>query len=157
MRSRGAVVLGALALALPPAVAVAAGAVELRLDDPSPLRGEPATVTVTEDGRPLAGARLEALYRPNSQTSFRESLPATDAAGASVWTPRDAGIVTLAVLPAGDGSPLATHTVAVRFGSFPGLGVAVMIFAGLLLFGGAAFGLVMLLSEGPPAIEPPST
>lgn len=155
MRSASILVGGVLAIGLLPGPAAAS--VTIEVDRPSPLRGEALTVTVTGDGRPLAGAGLEALYRPNSQTSFVESLPPTDAAGTSEWTPRDAGIVTLSVLDPADGPPLATRTLAVRFGSFPARGIAVMVLAGLLLFGGAGFGLYMLLSEGPPAVEPPST
>lgn len=150
----------ALAVALLAAIAVAtpAAAVEIALASDSPLQGEPVTVTVTDDGAPVAGARVEALYRPNSQTSAREDLAPTGADGRTEWTPSDAGIVTLAVLdPEREGATLASVNTAVRRGYFPASGIAVMIIAGLLLFGGAAIGMKMLLSEGPPAVEPPST
>lgn len=155
-RTAGRTAVAALALAL--AAAVPAAAVEIELASDSPLRGEPVAVTVSDDGAPLADARVEAHFRPNSQTARREELPPTGPDGRVEWTPTEAGIVTLSVLDPGGGAPLASVNTAVRRGYFPASGIAVMVTAGLLLFGGAAVGLKMLLSEGPPpAIEPPST
>lgn len=135
-----------------------AAAVEIALADPRPLLDEPVTVTVTDGGEPLAGARLDAHYRPNSQTASREPLAPTDAAGRTEWTPRAAGIATLELLDPDGGPPLASLNTAIRYGGFPAAGMVVMIVAGLLLFGGAAFGTWMLFSEGgAPAVEPPST
>ena len=70
--------------------------------------------------------------------------------------PRDAGIVSLDVLDPDGGAPLASVHTSVRFGAFPASGMAVMIVAGLLLFGGAALGLRSLLAA-PQLDEPPST
>lgn len=127
----------------------------IAVDQEFPVRGETSTVTVTgEGGEPVGSRVVEVTYRPNSETSSTEELPATDAAGQVAWTPRDAGIVTLAV---GDE---ASHNVAVRFGSFPGSGLAIMILAGLLLFGGAGLGFLVLLRSpdaAEEAPEPPST
>lgn len=141
------------------AAATPAWAAEVVVAEQYPLRGVATTITVSEAGAPLAGAEVEALYRPNSQTSFTETVGATDAAGRLSWVPRDAGIVTLSARPAGGGDTLAAHTVAVRYGGFPASGLTIMVVAGLLLFGGAALGLVELLrSDKPtPATEPPST
>lgn len=148
----------AAVLALALMAAAPAAAVEVVLGSDSPLRGEPVTVTVTRDGAPLPGVRVEALYRPNSQTSAREVLAPTGPDGQTEWTPTDAGIVTIEVLGPEGGAPLATANTAVRRGYFPARGIAVMVIAGLLLFGGAAVGMKMLLSEvAPPAVEPPST
>lgn len=159
----------ALTIALAALLAAPAAGVEIALATESPLLDDPVAVTVTDAGTPVAGARVDAHYRPNSQTAFREPLPPTDAAGRTEWTPRAAGIVTLEVLePAGGPAPGTVHrcgptprparcNTAVRFGAFPARGVVVMVVAGLLLFGGAALGMAMLLREGPPAVEPPST
>lgn len=121
-----------------------------------PVRGETATLTVTgEEDQPLAGKVVEITYRPNSETTSIETLSPTDPSGQVAWTPRDAGIVTLTV---GD---LVSHNVAVRFGRFPSAGLAIMILAGMLLFGGAGLGFVVLLRSGEapePAVgETPST
>jgi hypothetical protein len=154
---RGAALL-AVAAALAAALPAAGG--EIHLDEQYPLRGRATRVEVVDDGgRPVAGAVVEALYRPNSQTSHRAALAPTDAAGATAWVPEDAGIVTLTARApgAGDASPpLATTNVAVRYGGFPAPGVFIMLLAGVLLFGGAAAGMWMLLGA-PPAVEPPST
>jgi hypothetical protein len=167
--ARGSPPLAAAALAALVALAAAppAGAAEIVLDRTAgyerayPLRGEPARVTVRgDDGAPLAGAVVETLYRPNSQTTHAAWLAPTDAAGTTTWTPEDAGIVALiAHQGAADGPVLASLDVTVRFGGFPASGLAVMIVAGLILFGGAAVGFVRLLGPGgePPAAEPPST
>lgn len=151
-------ILPLLAAGLLAALPAAAG--DIALDADYPLRGEATVVTVTGDGgAPAAGAVVEALYRPNSQTSHSETLPPTDASGQVRWVPDDAGIVTLTAHPAGAGADtpaLASLNVAVRYGRFPGRGVVIMVIAGVLLFGGAAVGFWLLLAA-PPAIEPPST
>jgi hypothetical protein len=156
-------VFSCLAAAL---VAVAAAAplaaLEIQAADERPLKGAPVRLTVTEGTAPAAGARIEAVYRPNSSTSSTEALPAADSAGTVFWTPRAAGPVRLSAWPAGAGEggpPAAQLTVAVRYGSFPPAGLLIMVVAGVLLLGGAAFGMIMLLRPPgqPPLEEPPST
>lgn len=128
----------------------------ISVEPPYPLRQQHSTIRVEREGVPVEGMVVEALYRPNSQTSFSERLDPTDANGTTSWTPRDAGIVTLSAKDA-SGADTSAH-VAVRYGTFPLPGVIVMIVAGLLLFGGASLGFVMLLREQRvPEEEPPST
>ncbi len=135
-----------------------AAAQSIELEEQYPLRQQPQRLVVLQDARPLPGALVTARYRPNSQTTFSETLAPTDSAGSVIWTPRDAGIVTLeARASAADETPIATLDVAVRFERFPPAGLAIMIFAALLLFGGAAFGMTMLLRGPLPEDEPPST
>ncbi len=130
----------------------------IELDEQYPMREQPQRVVVMRDGRPLPGVVVTARYRPNSETSFTETLAPTDSAGSVLWTPRDAGIVTLeARASTVDEAPIATHDVAVRFERFPPAGLAIMIFAALLLFGGAGFGMTMLLRGPLPEDRPPST
>ena len=139
-----------------------AAAVELSIADERPLRGEPVRLTVSAGAVPAPGALVEAIYRPNSSTTYREPLPPADSSGTVFWTPRDAGPVTLEVRLAADleTPPATSRTVAVRYPGFPPSGLAIMLLAGVLLLGGAALGFVMLLT-GPraklPSDEPPST
>lgn len=117
---------------------------QIRVSDAFPLRGVPQSVTVADaEGRPVAAAAVTVTYRPNSRTARRRELAPTDAAGRSEWTPENAGIVTLEAT-ARDGTPLAEVNVAVRFGGMPPSGLAVIVIAGGLLFGGAALGFVLL-------------
>lgn len=141
------------------AVGLAApAAADIELEERFPLQGEAVAVTVRVGGAPLPGVELEAQYRPNSATGSSETLPPTDAAGVVRWTPREAGLVTLA--PTSPAVGVEAKTVAVRYGGFPSSGLVIMVLAGLLLFAGAGAGLALLLSgEEPDAaeVEPPST
>lgn len=146
--------------------------ITIHLAEEFPLRGEEVIVTVTDDRnfaeRALKEVKLEestvtATYRPSSETAATEDLGTLDASGQVAWTPTDAGIVTLAVHPAeGEGEPdatLATTDLSVRYGGFPPAGLLIMVIAGLLLFGGAAVGMALLLRDPlhAPTEEPPST
>ena len=162
----------ALALALGLALLVTApvAAVEIVPGEEFPSRGTAVRLAVTSDGAPLPGMVIEAVYRPGSETSYSEAVGTTDAAGTLHWTPRDAGLVTLSARLAArsddaaetdvesDG-PVATRTLSVRYGGFPPAGLAIMVLAGVLLFGGAGLGFVLLLKppEQIPEHEPPST
>lgn len=147
---------GCLLLAL--LAAGPAAAQSIQLNQPFPLQGTPVMLMVTgEDGELLAGVELSALYRPNSETSHTEVIGTTDFAGQVQWTPTAAGIVTLSAGPSSE--PVASANVAVRFGAFPPQGLAIMLLAGVLLFGGAGLGFARMLGgpPAPPAHEPPST
>ncbi|HUO86084.1 MAG TPA: hypothetical protein VM617_01730 [Thermoanaerobaculia bacterium] len=157
-------VLGAL-LVLPGIVAAAqsppTGSVRLEASDERPVIGQSVRLTVLAGGTPLPGARVTATYRPNSSTTSTEELVATDAAGSVLWEPRAAGPVNLQAWAPGDvaAAPAVTFAVAVRYGRFPPSGLAIMLIAGALLFGGAALGMARLLRSGAalPEDEPPST
>lgn len=140
--------------------AVPPPAVSLEVSDERPLIGQTVELTALAGGTPLAGARVRVTYRPNSSTTSTDELAATDAAGTASWVPTAAGPVNLQVwLPGADGAPAVTHAVAVRYGRFPLSGLAIMLLAGALLFGGATYGMTKLLRSGAalPQGEPPST
>jgi hypothetical protein len=116
-----------------------AGSDELELccDAAYPGQQSPCRLTLTAAGRPLAGAEITALYRPNTRVEDDVPIGVTDEAGRLEWVPQAAGIVTLrAATPAGEGCDL---TVSVRFRGVPTLGLVVMLGAGMLLFGGNAY------------------
>lgn len=97
---------------------------------------------------------IEIEYRPNSETAHSEIVGPTELDGSVAWTPMDAGLVRLkAHRPKTPEPPFALNDVAVRFGTFPGSGLAMMCIAGLLLFGGSVFGFLLLLESDPPAEE----
>jgi len=127
-------------------------------DPPVPVQGEPATVTVTNDltGAPLRAAAVTVVYRPGSKVSHAESLGTTDARGRIAWTPADAGIVTLTAIPPG-GEEVApiTSNLSVRFRGIPLRGLAVMVLAGIILYGGVIRGFRSLGSF--PHRRPPDT
>jgi hypothetical protein len=54
-----------------------------------------------------------------------------------------------------DGGVAASENVAILFAKTPMAGVMVMIFAGVLLFGGAGLSMRLVLSSGVPEQLPP--
>lgn len=110
-------------------------AAQYTLSAPRLYVGEPVTVTL-----PQAVQALEVTYRPNSSIATTETL--TPAGGLTVeWTPTQAGVVRLSSAAAGG------QNVSVRFQETPTSGLLVLILAGTILFGGAAFASVKLFQD----------
>lgn len=132
------------------------GEVRIEVEDPYPIRGDSTLVMVTDESGPVEGAIVQVEYRPNSSTARTETLEPTDQSGTTSWAPRDPGLARLSV--SGPEGSTGTMAISVRFTTFPVSGIAIMLFAGLLLFGGAGFGMSLLMRERKmPADEPPST
>ncbi|MCB9881067.1 MAG: hypothetical protein H6832_05400 [Planctomycetes bacterium] len=87
-------------------------------------------------------SRLIVLYRPNSKTSVEESIAIAD--GHATWIPSNPGLASLDIVDSTKAS-LAKRTVSIRFAETSYVGLAVMILAALLLFGGAAISIRALL------------
>jgi hypothetical protein len=126
---------------------------------PFPTEGEAVTITViARDGaetEPLADRKVVALYRPNSAVSEKETIGLTDAQGRLAWTPSAPGVVRLAVWGDAEGKVIdGERLVSVRFASLPLLGIAIMIGAGCILFGGVIASWVVLQSGDAPEEEP---
>jgi hypothetical protein len=106
------------------------------------VAGEKATLTFD--------APVESVittYRPNSAIPIVDTL--TVGGFTSVrWTPERAGVVRVSV----PGGP--SRNLSVRFAALPVSGLFVLIVAGLILFGGAAWAMRKLLSDGPPRTLP---
>lgn len=133
-----------------------AAAVTIVTDDQYPVRGEPTTVTIEDETGPMEGALVQVEYRPNSSTPRTETLTPTDESGMTSWTPADAGLARLSII--GPDGPIESVAVSVRYTGFELSGIAIMLFAGIFLFGGAGYGMSLLLKEQKaPAEEPPST
>ena len=110
---------------------------QISTEPAAPVRGEPVTVTL---GAPAD--ELLVTYRPNSGIAVEETVPVSGTR--ATWTPSRAGVVSLATP---DGT---SQNVSVRFDETPVSGLLILIVAGLVLFGGAAFAMRALLS-GPEA------
>ncbi len=146
----GAVLAGAIGFGAAPARA------DIAVSPEAPVAGRPATITVTADGSPVAGASVEAVYRPGSEVSHTEAVGRTGTDGSLPWTPADAGVVTLRSTPpapAGTEPAPETRNLSVRFQGAPPLGVVIMILAGVILYGGVILGFRML-GQAPTGLRP---
>ena len=86
-------------------------------------------------------------YRPNSAIPVVDTLRIGGFASIK-WKPVDAGVVRIAV----PGGP--SQNLSVRFAALPVAGVFVLVMAGLILFGGASWAMVRLLSGDVPESHP---
>jgi hypothetical protein len=95
------------------------------------VEGHAFELNLQREGSPVARVEVKANYRQNALESLQQTrtVGITDASGRVVWTPTQAGVVTLEW----EGG---TKNVAVRYDGAPGLGIVVMILAGILLLGG---------------------
>ena len=126
----------AVAISLLFAAAPALAGAKLTVTPAHPTVGHAATVQLEEDGTALdpAACTLVPTYRPNSATRKAGKALSFDASGRLDFTPTAPGIVSLAAT-CGE-KPVASVNVAVRFADVPRAGLAVMLVAGLVLFGG---------------------
>ena len=131
---RPLLLLGVLATG---AVLAGPAAAQITSSTEAPVVGEPLTLrfdapvdTLTVTFRPGAAASTVRTERVvlGGQTSY-------------TWTPTQAGVVQVAA----NG---ATQNLSVRFTSLPALGLLIMVLAGLILFGGAAYATALLLRGG---------
>lgn len=97
-------------------------------------QGVPVTVSVEEPAE-----YLYVTYRPSSAVSLTDSVKSETTDGYSfAWIPARAGVVSLV-------AGVSTENVSVRYDGVSMPGILVMIFAALILFGGAGFSLKALL------------
>jgi len=130
-----------------------AWAIELTLDDEFPMVGIDQIVTITDVER-AESLRLWVIYSPNSETQSEEEIGRFSSDGVITWNPTRFGIATLSARD-DQGVAVAIENVAIIFAKTPTAGVIVMLFAGVLLFGGAAFSLRSVLRSGVPQHVPP--
>ena len=100
-----------------------------------PVRGEPVTVVFSAPAESVT-----VTYRPGAITAHDETF--APGAATFAFTPSRAGVVSVVAAPG------AARSLSVRFQGAPLSGIAVMAFAGLVLFGGAALSLRALLADG---------
>ena len=126
----------------------AAPAADLTLDDEFPVVGRDQVVSISGvEGR--EDLNLWVIYSPNSATQTEVEIGRFSTGGTIAWNPERFGIATLSARDS-EGRSIARENVAVLFERTPVAGMMVMIFAGLLLFGGAGFSLRSVLRSGVP-------
>lgn len=125
-----------------------ASSATLQVAERYPVAGEPITVTLTGDAVETGGDLiLVAEYRPNSASVFSQEVP-RDNSVPNRWrfTPSIPGLVLLKAMsrPASGNPGVVTATLAlsVKFARPPVLGIAIMLIAGTILFGGTAVALI---------------
>lgn len=118
---------------------------ELVTDGLHPVQGE-GTVVVLKGHEAPYNVSLTAIYRPNSATAVEKKLGKFDPDGKLIWKPESAGITTL-VAKSADDKKVASKNVGTSYPSAPISGIAVMLFAGILLFGGAGYSLRNALKQ----------
>lgn len=112
------------------------GQAQIQLSTETPTEGERITVKVEKPAKELV-----VTYRPNSAVTHRDTFRLNPAAKVFEWTPDRAGIVALSVPEQG------SMNISVRFQGVSTSGIAVMLVAGSLLFGGAAFAFRLLFRD----------
>lgn len=119
-----------------------------------PTAGASTLIFLTDDeGAPVEGAEIRAVYRPQSEVEQTEIVGTTGTEGSVAWVPGQSGVVDLeAVLPA-DGSTLS-RSISVRFRGVPLTGLLILVFAGLILYGTVIRGFRILTSTEPPPLPP---
>ena len=124
-----------------------AAAAGITLAESQPQEGTPVEVVVTNSaGEPAANVKVTALFRPGSDVTSQGTAGTTNASGRLQWTPSEAGLVTLsAEVPGPDGaSESLSNTLPISYAKVPGLGLLVMVVAGLILYGGVIYGFKKL-------------
>jgi hypothetical protein len=130
----------------------AVSAAELSLDRGFPVVGEDEDVALV-DAEPGRDLSLWVVYSPNSETRSEEMIGRLSSEATVTWNPSRFGIATLSVRGA-TGEVIASRNVAVLYARTPMAGLLVMVFAGVLLFGGAGLSLRSVLKSGTPHNRP---
>ena len=107
-------------------------AAAIELSPATPAVGESVTVTLAEPA-----TSLEVTYRPSSNVVEHVVLHADSPSTTFTWQPDHAGIVSLKA-----GSE--QKSISIRFDRFPVLGLLILLVAGTILFGGAAYAFRVL-------------
>jgi hypothetical protein len=128
---------------------VAAGApvaADLTTGGDFPVVGKSDNVSLTGVGD-ASDLTLWVVYSPTSETQTEEEIGRFPADGRIAWEPSRFGIATLSAR-GDDGGVVVGENVAILFAATPVAGVMVMLFAGVLLFGGAVISMWSVLRSG---------
>ena len=114
-----------------------AGSLNLCTDVTFPGEGRSCLLTLQDAGAPVGDATISVTFRPNSEVASTKVLGTTDDSGRLLWTPDEAGIATLSA--AVEGADPVDLTVSVKFQRPSAFGIAILILAGMILFGGNGY------------------
>lgn len=104
------------------------------------VEGRPLTFHLSdEEGHPLPAATIEATYYPATELRSTELACVTDQEGSCSWSPRLAGLVRVS-------AGKEEQVLAIRYPGIPWTSVAVFMLAGLVLFGGLALSVKVMLA-----------
>lgn len=91
---------------------------------------------------------LKVTYRPNSSVAKTETLVNTPPATSMEWSSKEPGLVALSYVDrSGDSPQTVSQSLSIRFDGLSGSGLAVMLLAGVILFGGATTAFRTLFQE----------
>ena len=114
------------------------------------IAANPETPVVGEQTSLTFDAPVESVvftYRPNSAIPIVDTVRIGGFRSIK-WRPAQAGVVRIAV----PGGP--SRNLSVRFAALPIAGLFVLVAAGCILFGGASWAMMKLLSRGGPKVPP---
>lgn len=115
----------------------------IEVSNQKPEVGERLTLTF-----PVPVDTLTVTYRPNSSVSKTEVVAINPPATSVEWASKEAGLVALAYMDKTQEDPQrVSKNMSVRFQGVSGSGIVVMLFAGVVLFGGAATAFRTLFRE----------
>ncbi|WP_143473236.1 hypothetical protein [Flavilitoribacter nigricans] len=115
----------------------------IEVSNHSPEVGETITLTFSA---PVDS--LTVTYRPNSSVSKTEVLVNNPPATSMEWASKEPGLVSLSYLDRSGGDAQSVRQdLSIRFEGLSGSGLAVMLFAGIILFGGATMAFRTLFQE----------
>lgn len=136
-------------LVLPATATPEKPAIGLKDGSKYPLLDQATQILISHATYPdLTQFKVQVTYRPNSMVTFTKNIGSPDSDGRLSWTPHDAGICVIeAIAPGlkeGDKEIKITNKVSVRYGSFPPMGLLVMLLAACTLFGGLIYSFTKL-------------
>ncbi|MEM6327374.1 MAG: hypothetical protein AAF791_09680 [Bacteroidota bacterium] len=108
-----------------------------------PIQGQPVRVTLDQPAE-----SVQVVWRPNS--AIPDTVALSPDGTTFEWTPSRAGVATVI-------TPEGSQNVSVRYSSYPGSGIFILIIAATILFGGAGFAMGKLLSDDGPVALPLDT
>ncbi len=131
-----------IVLALLLLTAVPAVAQDITLSNESPEVGEAITVTLDE-----AVDTLRVVYRPNSSVARTEFVTSATPTSTFTWSAASAGLVQLSYAGRGAEAAPVSRNVSVRFAGLSVPGLAIMLLAGGILFGGVVLAFRTLFRD----------